>query len=226
MELEESRLLKCAFEARFNASLLYHDKRKELFHGLTQKFPSIRIGSDVIEVRNDDKYFKIFSNWNRAGGSIENVTNFSNFRDEIGNFLPKLCETYQVKRMIRIGVRFFFISPSVNSYDSLKKELMKLCYQQNVIKAFGDAYQDMALVLNYGDGDNSYSIRMGMVQGDEIKNKCQIETDFKNIPEKGLLFDIDYFNISTETQNFRKFISNGHTLAEDKIDKFLDLLKG
>lgn len=226
MKVESLRFIKTIFEAKYEASLLYHDKRKELFQGLTEKFPAVGLGSNTIEVRNQTKQFKLFAEWNRAGSSMEDVTNFANFRDETHNFLTKLCEVFEIRRMKRIGVRFFYLLPSRESYYDLKKHLARICYQERIIKAWGDEYDDMALVLVYKDRDNFYHLRLGAVEGEEVIEKCGLEYDIDDVPERAILFDIDYYNMVPEIPWAQKFINQANKFVEPKTKEFIKLLEG
>jgi hypothetical protein len=225
MKFETLRFMRIVFETRFHGSLFYEDQRKGLFQDLTEKFSEIRVGPNVIEVRNPQRYFKLFAEWNRAGSSMEDITNFANFRDETHNFLTKLYEALKIKKMRRTGVRFFYVLPSAESYFDLKQGLTRLCYREQVIKAWGDKYDDMALVLVYKDGDNIYQLTLGAVEGEEVKAKCNLEYDIDNIPERGVLFDVDYYNMGPEITFTKRLIDQAHKLIKSKIEDFSKLLE-
>jgi hypothetical protein len=217
-------LQKAIMEIRFQAVINYSEIRLGLFRRWTDRFPDIKLSSTTVELSDAPKKFKVFSEWQRAGGSIEGpVTNFANFRDVVCNFLDDLLKAYDLNRLTRIGTRFFYVLP-ISSFGDLASTLGKSLFRPEFTGLFPDT-KDVGAALVCRHEQNEYQFQSGPVAWDELASRISLEFEKeKKQFESALFIDIDYRRSEEAEYKIRAFMTEAHRFAESRTMEYLGYL--
>lgn len=220
MEVTSLTLQKVVIEVRFHAIIDYREIRLGVFRKWTQKFSNIEMGENIITLSNPEEQFGIFSEWHRAGSSIEApVNNFAHFRDVTCNFLDDLMKTYAVSKLTRIGVRFFYVIP-YTSFQELTSILNRNFFRPNFSALFPDA-RDVGAAFVSRDGQNEYLFNTGPVTRDELATRAGLKFSKQVPPETGLFIDIDYRRTELMEHNIRTFVTDAHRFAAERTRQYV-----
>ena len=225
MEFGRLKLFKCIFEIRHFPCLFYEEKRRIVFSRLEEKYSAMKLTRELIEARNDQKSIKIFSEWHRAGVAVENLTNFSYFRDETNNLITALMKEYEISKIDRVGTRLFYVLPSDDPVEILKKKLSTGFYKTEFLNLFGEAVSDFGVLLNCTSGETSHRFYCGPMDGKEIILKAELEFPPQDIPDNALFFDIDSYKTTFEGRQVKSFIEGARTKAENWIIAIRQMLE-
>jgi len=203
-------------EARYVPRLNYAQKRASVLQKWVDKLSgALRIGEDLVEVSDKSKYLMFFAQRDRAGSAMENVTNFAHFRDETRNFFNDLNEGFGIEDFRRLGVRHFYTLPSDKSFDQLNRTLAEIGLQKQIVSLLGKNQKDLAISLVYSDEENDYRVLFGPVTKSEIIDKATLRFPIpEELPDVGVLIDIDYYCNQRKKYDVRDFIQKAHRCAQ------------
>lgn len=224
MEVTSLILQKAVIEVRFHAIINYPELRLDLFRKWTDKFSNIEIGENIITLSNAEEQFGIFSEWHRAGSSIEGpVNNFARFRDVTCNFLDDLMKKYGVTKLTRIGVRFFYVIP-YTSFQELANILNRNIFTPHFAALFPDA-RDVGAAFVCKHGQNEYWFSTGPVTRDELATRAGLKFSKQVAPENGLFIDIDYRRTELMEHNIRTFTTEAHRFAAERARQYVSFVE-
>ncbi|HHY34652.1 MAG TPA: hypothetical protein GX510_03280 [Firmicutes bacterium] len=112
-DLSEFELIQLFMEARYPDALLFLDtsKRVSMAHVLQKMLPLYKLESQFVHLANPEKQIEVTIFVNRALVGMQEVTNYTFFRQTCEKVFRLLGENLQVDSVDRLGVRFFWGYP-------------------------------------------------------------------------------------------------------------------
>jgi hypothetical protein len=218
VDVTKRRTKRIIVEVKYGGVLSYKRLREELFDKWIKDFTKTVLSDQSIEIIDENKNFKIFSEWNRSGLYFENLENATDYIRKTNEYLTKLLEQYNRTQLSRIGNRFEFILPYDGPFEELFKTLKTNVYKEK-IDEFGEIVDLGTFALTAKDGDHKINISLGPVRKHEItrKNEFKFDTD----PEVALLLDIDYYSDIKKEYELETFIQQAWKFADNKSKQFI-----
>lgn len=219
MDTSNLRIKRVIVEARYSGVLGYSRLREELFDRWIKDFTRTVVSDKSIEIIDETKNFKIFSEWNRSGLYFENVDDQSDYIKRTNEYLTKLLEHYNRTELSRIGNRFEFILPYKDPFEKLFKILKSNIYQEKV-NEFGEIVDLGTFALTAKDGDHKINISLGPVRKHEITRKNEFGNE--GDPDVAFFLDIDYYSDIKKEYDLEKFIESAWKFADKRSKQFIN----
>jgi hypothetical protein len=219
VDVTKRRTKRIIVEARYSGVLSYSRLREDLFDKWIKDFTRTGVSDKSIEIIDETKNFKIFSEWNRSGLYFENVDDESDYIKRTNEYLTKLLDHYKRTELSRIGNRFEFVLPYEGPFEELFKILKSSIYKEK-IDEFGEIVDLGVFGLTTKEGDYKVNITVGPVRKQEIIPKNQFKCD--EDPEVALFLDIDYYSDIKKEYELDKFIQQAWKFADKKSKQFIN----
>lgn len=218
MDASNLRIKRVIVEVRYSGVLSYSRLREDLFDKWIRDFTRTGVSDQSIEIIDQNRNFKIFSEWNRSGLYFENVEDPNEYIKKSKEYLGKLLDHYKRTELIRMGNRFEFILPYKGSFEELFKILKTNIYKEK-IGQLGEIVDIGTFALTAKEEEHKIHISLGPVRKHEIMRKNEFGNE--GDPDVAFLLDIDYYSDIKKEYDLEKFIENAWKFADKRSKQFI-----
>lgn len=218
MDASKLRIKRVIVEVRYSGVLGYLRLREELFDKWINDFTNISKSDLSIEIIDEVRKFKVFSEWNRSGLYFEDVQKEVDYIKKTNEYLRKLVDHYKRTELTRIGNRFELVLPYEGSFEELFKILKTNIYKEK-IDNFGKIVDLGTIALTGKEGEQNIHISLGPVRKYEITRKN--EFSFEGEPDVALYLDIDYYSDIKKEYDLEKFMWEAWKFVSNASKQFI-----
>lgn len=213
----------------------YKGRITELLIDKLKNADKFRIMEDRIDLTSNNNLLSYFVTMRNFGLQIENSNSWNDFISSSESFLSTLesIKEYRPKDYIRIGTKAqLLIHKKGEGFESIKsyfdKKLISLTNMENALNA---KLGDVGFPLNFESKDGNFNLIVGPMRRKQAFEDYFLKRGigYENIlPDTGIFFSIDYFNIDPSVKSFSalkaKVLSNIN-VSKEKYQLFLSWLQ-
>ena len=215
-------------EIRYTPTILFHENRIAVCYRLTDTFHhwTLDIAKvEMYETPNKEESEKLFSFTNRGASILQkNVTDYESFRTLAERIFNNIIEGIRIPRIIRIGIRFFYITSSNLSFEILKDILCGRIYTQDAINTLSPNPTDLAFVVNFTQYNTNFHLVYGPVARNELRERFSEPTG--EFFEVGLMIDLDCSINDVSLDRIHPFLRESYRNSQTMLERVLRFSEG
>jgi len=223
LEFKDLFLKRVFIEGRYKDAIMLYDNKAKIVKDNQEYLPQFKIDKEqeAVVMKHIEKQMSVSVFLNRFVIDMEDVTNFSYFRDVSVNIIKNLCASLDIETFNRLGIRYNYglsLNKIEEADDFIKRTFFKINNDQwNVLSG-----NPLSFNIKFSYATEKYKINFSIypavVQTVIINNN----TTEKNERNFYCILDVDVYRQNMSVKDVKELIIDSNKIIKSEIMNFMN----
>jgi len=210
-------LVDAIFEIRFPGEPVVENRRDIFFEKIRIDFPNVFVPNvqpgvfpalEPYQYMNDEKSMTIMTAINRFSISTKKYTGFNSFKEKIIELTKKFNESYNLKNINRVGVRYINVIPFVSNNGIIPlKDYLNIEFK--LPDPIPNDFKNLNLAFTSKIETGSITTKIASMKSEKGADEA-------------LLLDFDFAKDSDlKMSNIKRYLEEGHLITKKLFEEFI-----